>query len=197
MNFGPSLRERAQSGDADAQFAWGAQLTASARWQDKQEAAQWFFKAADQGHIEAQNELGVLFAFGIGVAQNDELAYECFLRAALQGMPAAQYNVGVLCLEGKIPTLTLETATAWFSRAAEQGHVPAMNNLAIMYAKGLGVECNLETAARWFWRAANHGHVNAARHLEELIQNWRHIDDIGVVTSGRQLVAQQRVAMCN
>jgi hypothetical protein len=35
------------------------------------EAARWYRKAADQGHAQAQNNLGTMFEQGRGVAQSD------------------------------------------------------------------------------------------------------------------------------
>ena len=49
---------------------------------DYAEAAKWYRKAADQGDIEAQNELGSLYGTGQGVPKDYVEAYRWFELAA-------------------------------------------------------------------------------------------------------------------
>ena len=42
--------------------------------QDEQQAAQWYQKAANQGHAVAQYNLGVMYYNGLGVPQDDQQA---------------------------------------------------------------------------------------------------------------------------
>jgi hypothetical protein len=49
------------------------------------EAAKWYRKAAEQGHAEAQVQLGVLYSNGLGVAANTAEATKWLLKAAEQG----------------------------------------------------------------------------------------------------------------
>ena len=51
-----------------------------------QDAAQWYRKAAEQGHAEAQYNLAVRFLSGRGVARSDEEAFRWFRKAADQGL---------------------------------------------------------------------------------------------------------------
>ena len=51
---------------------------------DISEAAKWYRKAAEQGHVSAQFNLGVMYFQGEGVAQNKALAKKWFQRAAAQ-----------------------------------------------------------------------------------------------------------------
>jgi hypothetical protein len=49
----------------------------------------WFRKAAEQGRVDAQMNLGSIYADGIGVVKNDLLAYQWYLLASANGDPLA------------------------------------------------------------------------------------------------------------
>jgi uncharacterized protein len=53
-------------------------------------AFHWFQKAADQGHAEAQYNLGFCYDKGVGVAQSFVKAFHWFQKAANQGHAEAQ-----------------------------------------------------------------------------------------------------------
>jgi TPR repeat protein len=53
--------------------------------QDDAEAANWYRKAAEQGHITAQNNLGVMYERGLGVEQDYAEAASWYRKAAEQG----------------------------------------------------------------------------------------------------------------
>jgi uncharacterized protein len=66
-----SLRERAQRGDAIAQFLLGVKYDlGQGVVQDVAEAARWYRKAAEQGYAPAQVALGLMYALGGGMAQD-------------------------------------------------------------------------------------------------------------------------------
>ena len=52
---------------------------------DEPEAVWWFRKAADQGHIAAQVNLGEMYRHGRGVAEDEAEAVRWFRKAADQG----------------------------------------------------------------------------------------------------------------
>jgi TPR repeat protein len=60
--------------------------------QDARVAARWYRRAAEQGNVEAQNNLGVLYATGRGVPHDDVQAYYWFALAAAEGYPDAARN---------------------------------------------------------------------------------------------------------
>ena len=53
--------------------------------QDAAEAVKWYRKAAEQGHVHAQNNLGVRYANGEGVPEDDVTAYAWFSVTATSG----------------------------------------------------------------------------------------------------------------
>jgi len=56
----------------------------------------WYRKAAEQGHADAQNNLGVLYMNGQGVPQNRSLAIAWYRQAAAQGNTTAQNNLNAI-----------------------------------------------------------------------------------------------------
>ena len=55
---------------------------------DEAEAMRWFRAAADQGHAEAQNQLGVAYAEGDGVERDDMEAVRWYRADAAGGWRA-------------------------------------------------------------------------------------------------------------
>jgi len=56
---------------------------------------------AEQGHADAQSNLGVMYDQGLGVPQNCTEAVKWCHKAAEQGDAAAQYNLGIMCASGE------------------------------------------------------------------------------------------------
>ena len=56
---------------------------------------------AKQGHATAQYNLGVFYAKGLGVAQDDAEAVKWYRKAAEQGVADAQYNLGLMYHAGE------------------------------------------------------------------------------------------------
>ena len=90
----PTLLERAEQGDAESQYsmgvhyhnrglleAWTEGITPLAA-----EAAEWFRKAAKQGHAKAQFSLGQAYSGGYGVAKDEAMAVKWYRKAAAQGV---------------------------------------------------------------------------------------------------------------
>ena len=60
------------------------------------EAVKWYRKAADQGHAEAQINLGVMYDRGMGVPENSIRAYVWWSMAKTQGDTVATENLEIL-----------------------------------------------------------------------------------------------------
>ena len=52
---------------------------------DEVEAVNWYRKAAEQGHAQAQANLGWMFQYGLGVSKNRAEAINWYRKAAEQG----------------------------------------------------------------------------------------------------------------
>ena len=85
--------------------------------QDAAEAAKWYRQAADQGHAQAQANLGFMYATGQGVEQNDTQAANWYRRAANQDDAQAQYNLALRYARGQGTPLDYGQAYMWISLA--------------------------------------------------------------------------------
>jgi len=70
--------------------------------QDFTLAFEWFGKAAELGHIEAQYHLGSMYYDGSGVTKNDEKAMAWYQKAADKGHVQSMYNLGCAYCEPMI-----------------------------------------------------------------------------------------------
>ena len=131
-NFEGALKEwrpLADKGDPDAQFNLGQayKLGRGVR-ADLKIAQSWYEKAAQQGHGQAQANLGlILFQNG-----ERERAMPWIRRAADAGDPRAQYVLGTAMFNGDIVAKDWPRAYALMQRAAAQGLPHAATNLQQM-----------------------------------------------------------------
>jgi len=107
-----------------------------------------FERSAQGGDATAQNNLGVLYLKGRGVAQDYGRARELFQAAAEQHLPGAMFNLGMMYLRGYGVTPEATRAADWFQRAAALDDREAQFFLAVMYTRGQGVSANADSRAR-------------------------------------------------
>jgi len=120
---------------------------------------------AEQGNVDAQFYLGLMYANGEGVLENDKTGVQWYTLAAKQGDSYAQYNLGTMYEKGNGVPQNGKAAVKWYTLAAEQGFVNAQYNLGTMYSSGSGVLENDETAAKWYTLAAEQGFAHAQYNL--------------------------------
>ena len=94
---------------------------------------------AEEGDVDAQYYLGVLYDNGDGVPQDYKEAVRWYKLAAEQGVAEAQFNLGNMYYDGQGVSVDYKEAVRWFTLAAEQGDVDAQYNLDFIHRKGLGV----------------------------------------------------------
>ena len=92
-------------------------------------AAKYYRIAAEQGHADAQSNLGACYENGTGVSKDYTEAVKWYRKAATQGQMYAQNNLGRCYEYGIGVAKDCAEAAKWYSKAAEQGHVAAKNNL--------------------------------------------------------------------
>ena len=80
----------------------------------------WYRKAAEQGNASGQASLGVSYANGTGVVQDDKEAVNWCRKAAEQGNANAQYNLAINYAKGTGIPQDYVSAYAWCSLAAAQ-----------------------------------------------------------------------------
>ena len=88
---------------------------------------------AEQGNVEAQYSIGLMYAEGQGVTQNHQEALKWFKLAAAQGYAQAQYNSGVMYRDGLGVAQNYQEALKWYRLAAAQGHAFSQYNIGAMY----------------------------------------------------------------
>lgn len=122
-------RPLALAGDADAQFNMGQAYKLGRGVQpDTATALDWYRRAAAQGHLRAEDNLG-LALFQQGDRAN---AMPYLERAATRGEPRAQYLVGTALFNGDLLTKDWVRAYALMTRAAGSGLPQATTSLAQM-----------------------------------------------------------------
>mgnify|MGYP000884828319 CR=1 FL=1 len=95
-----------------------------------------YIRKADQGDVDAQYNLGIIYYHGEGVARNFEEALSWFHKAAEQNDADAQYNLGRLYLDAAGPDRDPKQAARWLKLAARKGHPGAMAMLGQMLFSG-------------------------------------------------------------
>jgi len=133
--------------------------------QDYAEAMKWYRKADDQGHANAQFNLGFMYYYGRGVPQDYAEAMKWYRKAADQGHARAQFNLGFMYYDYKGVRQNYAEAMKWYRKAADQGHARAQFNLGFMYYYGKGVRQNYAEAIKWFRKAAEQGFAHAQNAL--------------------------------
>ncbi len=132
--------------------------------------------AQDRSIAEALNarrelQIGIDFATGHEVPQNNAMANYWFHKAAEQGNATAESNLGASYATGNGVPQNLIKANYWFRRAAEQGNSVAEYNLGNDYYYGQGVPQNRAKALEWFHKAAEQGFANAQYNLGNAYYN--------------------------
>lgn len=122
-------RPLADRGDADAQFNMGqAYKMGRGVPTDMSAAMEWFRKAADQGHLRAKDNYGLLL-FQKGDTK-DALPY--LRESADRGEPRAQYILGTALFNGEYIGKDWAQAYALMTRASQAGLSQATASLAQM-----------------------------------------------------------------
>lgn len=122
-------RGPAMNGDADAQFNLGqAYKLGRGVPADLKTAEQWYRRAAQQGHIQAEDNLGLIL-FQNGDRQG---AMPFIEKSASRGDPRAQYVLGTALFNGDLVKKDWIRAYALMTRASAGGLAPASASLAQM-----------------------------------------------------------------
>ncbi len=94
-----------------------------------------YLRRAEEGDVDAQYNLGIIYYHGEGVSRNFEEAIHWFHKAAESGDADAQYNLGFMYGRGEGVEKNHEQSLEWFKRASQQGHTGASEILEKMMRK--------------------------------------------------------------
>ena len=139
---------------------------------------------------EQDNQLGVKYIDGEGVASIDSEALKWFHKAAEQNNAGGQYHLGVMYATGRGVEQSDEEAVKWYRKAVEQEYAAAQCHLGFMYATGRGVEQSDEEAVKWYRKAAGQGDARAQYNLGVMYATGR-----GVEQSDEEAVKWYRKAV--
>ena len=180
-----TLKEKADAGDPEAQYQRGKSIIDSyvggRGYQDEgrvfTEAFGWYKKAAEQGHVEAQFHLGLMYKFGEygrNVRPDEAKAIEWFRKAASQGHANAQSYLDTM-LADELYADTWGLGASKEKAAAAAGSAEAQYELAksivnrYIDGKGPQDEGRVFTEAfGWYRKAAEQGHVEAQFNLGKM-----------------------------
>jgi enhanced entry protein EnhC len=96
---------------------------------------QMYFRAI-LGDPQSQFEIGQMFQYGLGVAQNDQAAIVFYQNAAEQQHLGAEYNLGILYLEHAKDANDYQIALNWLTDSAFKGNENAQYVLARLLEQG-------------------------------------------------------------
>lgn len=128
------LRAAAESGNAQKQYELGCFMERMHTTQNIAEIAEWFQRAADQGHADACFRMGQAYELGLGVKRSSDRAVQYYRTAGDKGRDDARVRAIQL--------------------AAFEGDVDAQIKLAMMHKSGNLVAQNLGETEKWLQKAA-------------------------------------------
>jgi len=99
---------------------------------DLEQAVNWFQRAATQGHLAAQGNLGLLYYAGLGVRKDLKKSLHWLLEAAQQGYGKAQFMLGHLYGNGEGVPQDYIHAHMWLNLAAAQGDEDARKDRDVL-----------------------------------------------------------------
>ena len=174
---------QAEQGDATAQFQVARIFAGEIAGfqEDVAKAVTWYFKAANQGHVEAQLKLGLQLLDGMakaGMKANPAQGFAWLTKAAEAQNAEAQFSLGYRFALGQNIARDIGRAIYWLLLATKQDHAKAMNTLAMLARDGVGFGApNERLAARLFNRAmVKHNDYDAAVQLGILYARGRGIE---------------------
>ena len=179
------LRVLAQAGDAEAQYALAtAYSDGLALPRDYRRAAEWYEKAALQGHSRAQFNLGFLHYTGAGegadaLPRDNAEALRWLIPAAEAEVPMAAFLLGRLYHYGLGVTADQEAALRWSRLAAQRGLVGGQFETGVLLGGRRADAAAWIEAYSWLLLAARQGHPAASENLEILAKrlNFKEIQE--------------------
>jgi TPR repeat protein len=122
--------------------------------------------AADAGQAEAQFDLGVLYAQGLGVQRDLTVAESWYRKAAEQGNAEAEFALGQMYSRGWGVPRDEADALRWFQMANSPESDGPSTDWSLI--EGYGVPQDQKIAAYWYELAAQRGHAEAQFNLGRL-----------------------------
>lgn len=160
----PQLKKQAERGDAKAQNKLGDYYASIIKFPDnkgcfpynRKQSIKWYKRAAQQGYIIAQRNLGALYS---GMICSDDKGMYWYKKAALKGDIVSQIRLGYLYYMSE----EFQKAIFWYKKAANTNNTTAMRLLGDVYQ-----EYSYDKAIFWYKKAINSGNSDASLALCQL-----------------------------
>jgi len=175
------LHRAADVGNVQAQNAWGLLLfnlalggpTTASNQVDRllRDAHGYFKQAAGQGDANGLYNLGMCLWRGLGVARDDQAAFQCLRTAAEKGHSEAINNIGGFFRDGVIVDRDLELSTKWFEKSASYENPYGQFNFAMALRRGDGVKQDDKKAVELLEKSAAGGCIEAVNVLGVML--WK------------------------
>src|SRR5438270_5655094 len=177
LNVLERIRQAAKDGDSFAQFELGFSYDYGA-WveQDFQKAAEFYAKAAKQGHGTAKQNLLLQHIGGQAKIYRPATVFSKLKDRAESGDRDAQNNLGLCFQFGYGTKQDYSQAMIWFRHSADSGVATAQFNVGGLYFEGNGVEKDLNIAIEWYTKAAEQREELALIQLGHIYQKGLGID---------------------
>jgi TPR repeat protein len=162
------LRQKAENGDPQAQFALAVKLRdGQGVSKNDSEALRWAHQAADSGNTDAMDFIGLAYLRGAVVERKTEIAFGYFKAAANQSAQAA-FNLGQCYYGAQGTEQDWAKGLEWWEKAAAEGHGRAAAAAAMAFHAGEGVPRDPAKARSLAERAAELGNAGGLVFLGEL-----------------------------
>lgn len=134
--------------------------------EDRKARAAQVKEAAEAGKVEAQLELGYMYAAGgYGVRRSYKDAAAWWEKAYAQGNARAAFYLATLYVRGKGEPKDIDRALVLLKESSQKGDSFAMAYLGDLYLDGKLVDQNVKTAIDWFNKALKLNDAEAERQL--------------------------------
>ena len=123
-------------------------------------------KLAEEGDLDAQHRLGVMYARGVGTEVNGDLSDFWYKKAALRGHAASQYLVGMIEKDKK-------NAIEWFLKSANQGYLKAQYYLGSGLTRRFSpYPRDYDLGVKFLTKAAEQNHLLACLELADFYTDY-------------------------
>ena len=129
--------------------------------------------SAGNGSKESLYKLGNMYTEGIGTNIDLAKAAEAFEQSAKQGYAKAEYKLGLVYYEGTGVNPDRNKAYTWFSKAADKGYAAAQYYLGKLYASGQGVERDYAMSLEYYTKAVDGGFTQARSEMIDIAEKMK------------------------
>ena len=170
-------RKAADQGNPKAQYRLASILFYGMDGKKNQpEALQLFIKSAaglerlsKKNDADAQSKLGILYAQGIGVKNDQKEAVKLFEKAAKAGVLKAQCDLGDAYLFGRGVERNPTIGGEWYEKAAGAGYGKAQIQFGLINIQGMGCRQDIKEGLDWLKRASEQRHPEYAKQAKDLL----------------------------